>query len=440
MERRVLTLSLLAGAAMAAGSAPAAGQPAPERKGVLAGLPSPPGPTIGKIKALGDNEWLNLGPPAPDPKWGKARGRSWSAKMPYAGDLGGAFLNGQGVHGYIKPDGYFMDDIWFYDLNGHRWICLYPGTDTRSFVENIKKGELKVNDDGQLVDKEGQPVPFSAIAGHSYQAHTYDPDLRKYVFAGGGGGIGNEQHVRDQEWCKKGRELLAQQGKADKVAGAPYYFNTVTGNFERPPLGAGFGGVLFYLPGKKALWAYAGGGVTLLADPATHKRADAGAKGPTPQGIDFGACYDPKRDRIYVGGGSYRGPYGKDEGFVYIYDPKTNAWSNPPNKEHAMRWPGANYCCVHYDAAADRVLCLFGWCMDPKNRGISAYDPEAGAWDAPLPIPAEVVSHCVHGFYSPEVNAHFIYTAGDSDDRGTMWVYRYKRGTLPGSAKEESRR
>jgi hypothetical protein len=21
-----------------------------------------------------------------------------------------------------------MDDVWFYDLNGHRWICCYPGT------------------------------------------------------------------------------------------------------------------------------------------------------------------------------------------------------------------------------------------------------------------------------------------------------------------------
>ena len=32
-----------------------------------------------KIKVLGDNEWLNLGSPAADPKWGKARGRSWSS-------------------------------------------------------------------------------------------------------------------------------------------------------------------------------------------------------------------------------------------------------------------------------------------------------------------------------------------------------------------------
>ena len=33
--------------------------------------------------------------------------------------------------------------------------------------------------------------------------------------------------------------------------------------------------------------------------------------------------------------------------------------------------------------------------------------------------------------YSPEVNAHFFYLAGDSDDRGTMWAYRYKKAVKP---------
>ena len=61
-------------------------------------------------------------------------------------------LVGQGVHGYIRPDGRY-DDIFFYDLNAHRWICIYPGIDTKTFVEDIKKGEFKLNDDGQFADK-----------------------------------------------------------------------------------------------------------------------------------------------------------------------------------------------------------------------------------------------------------------------------------------------
>ena len=87
-----------------------------EKKGPLADLPSQPGPHIEKIEALGDNQWLELGVPAADPKWGKARGSSWGAKaLILAPDKRGAFLFGEGVHGYVKPDGHIMDDLWFYD-------------------------------------------------------------------------------------------------------------------------------------------------------------------------------------------------------------------------------------------------------------------------------------------------------------------------------------
>jgi len=120
---RVWTQVGLAAAVLASAVQLVAAEPPPaekvERKGPLAGLPSAPGPTVEKLKALGDNAWLNLGAPAADPKWGKGRGRSWGCKMPYAPDLGGAFLSGQGVHGYVAPDGRY-DDIFFYDLYAHR--------------------------------------------------------------------------------------------------------------------------------------------------------------------------------------------------------------------------------------------------------------------------------------------------------------------------------
>jgi hypothetical protein len=402
-----------------------------ERQGVLKDLPSPPGATVEKVKALGDNAWLDLGAPAPDPKWGHARGRSWSCRMPYAPDLGGAFLNGQGIHGFIKPDGRFQDDIFFYDLYAHRWICIYPGTDTKNFVENVKKGELAVNDDGQLVDKTGQPAPFSAIPGHSYQGHEYDRDARTYVF-GGGGGVGSEQHVRDQEWLKKGRELLLAQGKTDKVAGTPYFFNTVSGKFERyPPAGAARmpHGVLFYLPSRKALWVFTGGGAggeTWLANTATRQWTKLATKGPTPPGSsDLGACYDSKRDRLYLGRGPYGPPLRPDEGHIFSYDVKTSTWSNPPNQPNAIALPSTNYGVVTYDAVADRVVVVRHW---EGKGGVSAYDPETGAWETMSPPAAFLANQgCMHGFYSPEVNAHFFYLAHDSDDRGTMWAYRLKR-------------
>src|SRR5215218_1299837 len=71
-------------------------------KGPLAELPSKPGAHVEKIRALGDNEWLNLGTPAADPKWGRARGRSWSSNMPFAPDLRGGFVFAEGVHAYTK--------------------------------------------------------------------------------------------------------------------------------------------------------------------------------------------------------------------------------------------------------------------------------------------------------------------------------------------------
>src|SRR5262249_38632190 len=93
----------------------------------LADLPSNPRPHIEKIKALKDNEWLNVGSPAADPKWGKGRGRSWSSRMAYAPDLKAAFLFGEGVHcWYNKQNNRYMDDLFVYDVMAHRWVCAYP--------------------------------------------------------------------------------------------------------------------------------------------------------------------------------------------------------------------------------------------------------------------------------------------------------------------------
>jgi hypothetical protein len=83
------------------------------RTGPLASLPTPPGPHIDKIKALADNAWIPLGAPASDPKWGKARGRSWGSVFPYAPELNAAFLCGEGIHGwYNKQTNRYMDDLW----------------------------------------------------------------------------------------------------------------------------------------------------------------------------------------------------------------------------------------------------------------------------------------------------------------------------------------
>ena len=58
------------------------------------------------------------------------------------------------------------------------------------------------------------------------------------------------------------------------------------------------------------------------------------------------------------------------------------------------------------------------------------YDPEANAWhDDPLPVPDRLGRNRQpkNGFFDPELAVLFLHSAGDSDDNGTVWVYRYKR-------------
>ena len=92
---------------------------------------------------------------------------------------------------------------------------------------------------------------------------------------------------------------------------------------------------------------------------------------------------------------------------------------------------------MNYDSANDVVVLIFHrWQMNPpdgdvhpgvESRGVYVYDPVANAWtENPLAMPKEI-GQCPSGFYSPELNAHFVHVAGDSADNGIMWVYRYKK-------------
>src|SRR4029079_761012 len=102
----------------------------------------------------------------------------------------------------------------------------------------------------------------------------------------------------------------------------------------------------------------------------------------TPPGIDFGICLDSKRDCLYVCGGSYRPPYRKDEGKVYVYDIKTNTWSNLPDRGGVPSHFASNDACVHYDSANDRMIDVV---FRPEKRGVFVFDPTTGVWaDSPL--------------------------------------------------------
>src|SRR5688500_17557939 len=215
-----------------AGGAAGADPPAPARP-PLAGLPSEPGPHVARIKALGDNQWLDLGSPEPDPTWGKARGRSWSSNMPAAPDLGGAFVSAEGVHAYVKPDGHYMNDAWFYDNRAHRWICLYPGIEVKTIAERIKDKELTVDDNGLLVDATGEPLPPLVI--HAYGYLGYDPDERKFVSFGSQ--FGNYFTTGKGGVFEEANRLFEEQRKNKKLPElSPFYYDVATGRFECFPV------------------------------------------------------------------------------------------------------------------------------------------------------------------------------------------------------------
>ncbi len=380
----------------------------------LAGLPSTPGAHVEKIKALGDNAWLELGSPAPDPKWGRARGRSWNTLMPFAPGLEGAFLFGEGVHGYAKPDGHYMDDLWFYDVRGHRWICCYPGADTKTL-------DLTLNADGL------EPVPV-ATQVHGYQMNTYDPDLKRFMSMPNPHGYEKKAIPQREKWLKP-----------VPTDASPWTFESVTGKWSRTKTGttapaSGFGDTFHYLPSlKKAFFSHRSQDAWLY-DPAANKWEKVDAKGtPPPFGIDAVSCFDSKRERIYIGGGSYPvAPEGTRA--FWAYDLKTNAWIDPAPKGAPCRgsnsFPTKNALMV-YDAAHDVVLLVFHSHHDdkPEKLGIFVYDPQANAWaDEPLTIPGKLGGdrNPKNGFYDPGLNAIFLHSAGDSRDDGVIWVYRYK--------------
>ena len=390
-------------------------------EGPLAGLPGGPGPHVEHIQKLSDNSWHELGAPEKDPTWGRARGRSWTTLMPYAPELQGAFLFGEGVHGYTKPGGRYMDDLWFYDVLGHRWICCYPGADTKTL-------DLRLNADGFESAADGRPIPVASQV-HGYQMNTYDPHLRRFMSMPNPHGYEKKALPQREKWVKP-----------PPSDASPWMFDSATGKWSRTRTGtpapkSGFGDTFHYVPSlRKAFFAH-GSKEVALYDPAANTWEKPAVSGPPPPfGIDATSCVDTRRERIYIGGGSYPvAPEGTNA--FRIYDLKKNEWIDPKPKGAPCRgsnsYPTKNALMI-YDPLQDKVLLLLHTAADDKAEriGIYVYDPEANAWAGEALAVAEKLARDrrpKNGFYNPDLNAVFIHSAGDSNDDGVIWVYRYKR-------------
>jgi hypothetical protein len=421
----------------------AAPGPAAERVNPLSELPSKPGPHIAKIQALGDNAWLDLGCSAPDPtqgeKEGVARGRAWGGRsLCAAPDLRGAFFCGTGVHGYVKSNGHYMDDLWFYDLHAHRWICLYPGAD--------KEMKLHLNKHGFEVNEQGDPIPVSYLS-HAYGNMTYDPDRQKLVIVWSQCPWWSRALPQRWDWLgiPKEKRRYGNAGPIVPEGRHPLFWDVKTGKWERRFVAKddadGFetrgrpawAHVTEYVPALKKvfhggpsyrnyrdhagwLYDYETNSWTEVRTPAKPPGKPAGHNG----------CYDSKRNRVYTLGGKR----------MACFDFKTKTWTDVEAEGQPENFGSSNNGRLTFDTANGVLV----WHPNDGPKGnIRVCDPDKNAWETPertLPKPA--YKGMVHGFYDPDLNAHFYYIARDSRNTNTtMLVYRYKRAAGAETERDE---
>jgi hypothetical protein len=416
----------------------AATGPASRPASPLSALPSKAGEHVARIQALGDNAWLNLGRPEADPKWGVARGRSWGGRaLTFAPDLRGAFFCGEGVHGWTKPDGYYMCDLWFYDLNANRWLCLDPGVASKTV-------QLSLDDHGFEVDLEGNQRPTGYL-GHAYGSTTYDSDRRMYMVLYTYTPYINGAIPQRQEWLgvppeTRGREHIYQVGRLNQSAKHPLFWDVTAGRWDRRFVDAPGGfdgtredGVLQYVPSlKQALFAIRN--QVWFYDYEANAWTGSAKTGNPVSGYENG-CYDPKRERLYIGRGKQ----------FAVYDVQAARWTEIKAPGQPEDFYSSNTVCLNYDSANNVVL--YHQRRDKPSPGylgrIAVYEPARNVWTEPartFPQDQDTRYALVNSFYDPELNAHFFYLANDSSDRpGVMLVYRYKRAPAPATQATEAR-
>ncbi|PCJ57662.1 MAG: hypothetical protein COA79_15565 [Planctomycetota bacterium] len=385
----------------------------------LANLPTKPNDAhLAKIKALGDNEWVILGQAAACDRFPRkklARGRAWASKMAYAKKLSGAFFCGTGQHG-ATPEGYYMDDLWFYDANAHKWVCLYPGA--------TKETQLKLDEHGFEVTLDGKQNPVSYLS-HAYSNVTYVSHLNRYMIIHRPCPWWSKALPKRIKWLQipDGAKISYNYGKLNRNTRHPIYWDVNKNSWERDfvkePGGPekSFCGVIEYIPSKNTVLSIYYG-KTFLYDFANKKWNSTGAK-KGPSGFDANSCYDSKRERVYVAQGNY----------FKCFDLKTNTWHDLKTEGQPSYLGNTNGTFLHYDSANDVLLWKGG------HGPIFIYDPTSKTWSnmgnsrPNYPIKRAYLSYMGnHAFYNQELNAHFLYLAGDSGNTDSNWLaYRYKR-------------
>ncbi len=294
---------------------------------------------------------------------------------------------------------------------------MYPGSDMR------KLGEVRLTTDGFESFDGDRPVPVGMMV-HGYEMSSWDPHLQLlHVMEADHAYLKNKV----PGLAKFRRDVDARSGRR---SASPWMFDPWNRRWHRvrtpmrsPRSGVGY--VVIYLPDTREIFHYSNRRVGFY-DPSANRWRVARPGGPAPMfGIDPTACYDARRDRIYIGGGKY--PVAESSNALWIFDAKAERWIDPrPAGSPGGNSYGTNVAIMNCDSSADRVVLIR---HRESSRGVHVYDPGRNAWSSdkrPLPPswPTRAVSS---GFHHPGNGLHYVFAAGDSEDNGTMFVFRLDR-------------
>jgi len=182
-----------------------------------------------------------------------------------------------------------------------------------------------------------------------------------------------------------------------------------------------------YIQSRKQYFT-AGRYTTAFFDPVARRWTEVVTKGPRPAGIDNAAYYDPRRDRVYMGGGVGLPTGTTPSDNFFIYDVKTATWIRPHPQGNLPLYFNSNSAFFNYDSINDVAVLMENW-----GQQVYIYTPDTNTWaQLRSSIPAELASIINSGvsgsgFYDATLNAFFLHYARDGEANGTMWVYRYKK-------------
>jgi len=316
-------------------------------------------------------------------------------------------------------------------IRDSKWICLYPGANTKTL-------KLKLDKHGFEVSDKGEHVPVSYLS-HANSNMTYDLARRKLMIVWLNcpwwpGPLPQRWNWLDDKYplvkmCKQ-RRRGGQVGPVIAASKHPLYWDVAEGKWERRfvpgdgpnPRGARHTiGVAEYIPSlkkvvfvtSKKVWSYdhAKNSWQVESTDATKRKGGWWDNG----------CYDSKRKRLYF---TYQ-----DRKTFACYDIKAKTWKDIKAEGQPEKLGQSNETCMAYDSANDVLL----WHGNGRGeRGhMKVYDPGANRWTAlkrTFPASVRTKNMCLMGFYSTQLNVHFYYLAGDSGNKGAaMLAYRYKR-------------